>query len=87
MIKRLLFFLAAVIIPVMLSWWLFIPLTILSVYLFGAPYEVILAAVILDSFYYFGSSWLLKFPLTIFSLILISLALFLRERIKLGKLL
>ena len=78
---RILFFLAILIIPAIFSWWLFVPLALLFVYLAKLPYEIILAGFILDMIYYFGDSFLAKHLLTIFSLILIILAFFLSKRI------
>jgi len=78
---RILFFLATIIIPVVFSWWLFIPMALLFVYLTKLPYEVILAGFILDSVYYFGDGFLVQHLLAIFSLILIILAFFLSRRI------
>lgn len=78
---RILFFLAILIIPVIFSWWLFVPLALLFVYLTKLPYEIILAGFILDMIYYFGDSFLSKHLLTTFSLILIILAFFLSKRI------
>jgi hypothetical protein len=78
---RTLFFLAIVFIPAVFSWWLFIPIAILSVYLFKLPFEIILAGSMLDSLYYFGSGFWISHVLTLFSFALIILALFLNDRI------
>ena len=78
---RALYFLAVMIIPVTFSWWLFIPLALLFVYLVKLPYEIIIAGIILDSVYYFGEGFINKHLLTIFSLLLIILALFLSNRV------
>jgi hypothetical protein len=83
---RFLFFLGAIIIPVIFGWWIFFPLALLSVYLSGAPIEIIFAGIILDSVYYFGGGLLLRYPLTIFSVILVFFALFLGTRIQWRKL-
>ncbi|MEK7200556.1 MAG: hypothetical protein AAB672_00270 [Patescibacteria group bacterium] len=82
---RILFFLAILIIPAIFSWWLFVPLALLFVYLAKLPYEIILAGFILDMIYYFGDSFLAKHLLTIFSVILIILAFFLSKRIHWNK--
>jgi hypothetical protein len=79
---RILLFIATIIVPLIFSWWLFLPLAILSVYLSVIPYEIIFAAIILDSFYYFGSGWPLKFPLTIFSVVLLIVAFLLSSRVE-----
>jgi len=79
---RILFFLAIVFIPIIFSWWLFVPLALLSVYLAKLPWEIILAGIILDSLYYFGEGFFMKHPLTIFSIILIALAFFLSKKIR-----
>ena len=78
---RILYFLAIIVIPVIFSWWLFIPMALLYVYLAKLPYEMILAGIILDSVYYFGDNFLAKHPLTLFSLLLIIIAFFLSKRI------
>lgn len=78
---RFLYFLGLIILPVTISWWLFVPLALLLVYLAKLPYEIILAALVLDSFYYFGEGLLAKNMLVIFSLVLIGAALFLENRI------
>ncbi len=79
--NRVLFFLAIIIIPVIFSWWLFIPIALLFVYLAKLPYEVILAGFILDSVYYFGDGFYSQHLLTIFSLFLIIISFFLSKRI------
>lgn len=78
---RVLYFLAVVFIPVVFSWWLFIPMALLAVYLIRLPYEIILAGLMLDSLYYFGNGFLNQHILTLFSVALIALALFLSKRI------
>lgn len=82
---RFFYFLASIIIPAVISWWLFIPLSLLAVYLIKLPYEIILAAVILDSVYYFGEGIWLSHPLSIFALSLIAAALFLNDRMHWNK--
>lgn len=82
---RILFFLAILIIPVIFSWWLFVPMALLFVYLAKLPYEIILAGFLLDSVYYFGDGFLVQHLLAIFSLILIILAFFLSKRIHWNK--
>jgi len=79
--NRFLFFLAIIFIPVIFSWWLFIPMALLFIYLAKLPYEIILAGFLLDSVYYFGDSFLSQHPLAIFSLALILLAFLLSKRI------
>lgn len=78
---RFFYFLISIIVPVIFGWWLFIPLTILAVYLAKLPYEIILAGAILDTVYYFGDSFLFEYQLTIFATLLIILALFLGDKI------
>jgi len=78
---RILFFLATIIIPVVFSWWLFIPMALFFVYLAKLPYELILAGFILDLVYYFGDGFWAKHLLTTFSLLLIMTALFLSKGI------
>jgi hypothetical protein len=78
---RFLYFLAIIFIPVIFSWWLFIPLALLAVFLARLPYEIILAGFILDSFYYFGNGFLNQHLLTLFSIVLIILAWFLSKKI------
>jgi len=77
--NRLLLFLATMIIPVVFSWWLFIPMALLCVYLVKLPYEIVLAGFLLDSLYYFGEGFLLSHLLTIFSLALILFAFLLSK--------
>jgi len=78
---RALYFLMIIILPAILGWWLFIPLAILAVYLAKLPYEIIIAGLILDLVYYFGDGFIAKYFFTLFSLLLIVLALFLNSRI------
>lgn len=78
---RILYFLAIVVLPVIFSWWFFIPMALLYVYLAKLPYELVLAGLILDSLYYFGDSFLAKHLLIIFSLFLLIIAFFLSRRI------
>jgi hypothetical protein len=79
--NRVLFFLAIIILPVIFSWWLFIPMALLYVYLAQLPYEIIVAGFILDSVYYFGNGFFARYALTIFSLVLIAIAFFLSKKI------
>lgn len=78
---RFIYFLAIIIIPVIFSWWLFIPMTLLFVYLAKLPYEIILAGFLLDLVYYFGDGFITKHLLTLFSILLIIAAFFLSKRI------
>jgi len=78
---RFLYFLIIIILPVVFSWWFFIPLVLLLVYLTKLPYEIIIAGFILDSVYYFGEGFFVGHTLTLFSFLLIILALFLNTRI------
>lgn len=78
---RLFYFLLIIFIPAIFSWWLFVPMAILLVYLAKLPYEMIVAGAVLDSVYYFGDSLLLKNCLVIFSSLLIIGALFLNDKI------
>lgn len=79
--NRFLYFLAIIIIPVIFGWWLFIPMAMLFVYLAKFPYEIILMGFIFDSVYYFGNEFTAKYPLTIFSFLLIIIALLLNKNI------
>lgn len=78
---RFLLFLAVIFIPVFFSWWLFIPMVLLSIYLVGLPYELLAASLILDSLYYFGDGFFKKNLLTLFTVLLLAIALFLSKRI------
>lgn len=78
---RILYFLVLIFIPVIFSWWLFIPLALLSVYLTKLPFEIILAGFLLDMLYYFGEGFWRGHFLTLFSLLLILLAFVLSQRI------
>jgi hypothetical protein len=78
---RTLFFFAALIIPAIFGWWIFVLMAILNVYLARLPYEIILAGFILDFFYYFGNGFLATHALFLFSTILIILAFFLSSRV------
>jgi hypothetical protein len=79
--SRILFFLAIIIIPVCLSWWLFVPMALLFVYLAKLPYELIIAGFLLDTVYYFGDGFLFQYPLTLFSILILIIALFVSQRI------
>ena len=79
--SRIIFFLLTIIIPVVFSWWLFIPMALLYIYLAQLPYEIIVAGFILDTVYYFGDGFITKYMLTIFSTLLIIAALFLNKKI------
>jgi len=78
---RFLFFLLLLIVPAIFGWWLFVPLSLLCVFLVKFPFEIILAGFFLDSVYYFGNSFWQKYYLTFFSIILLVLALFLSKRV------
>ena len=78
---RFFYFLMIILLPVIFSWWLFVPMAILFVYLAKVPYELVVAGAILDAVYYFGESFWWQNQLTLFSLILIFLALFFRNKI------
>lgn len=78
---RILFFLAALIIPTVLGWWIFVPMALLYVYLAKLPYELVVAGFILDLAYYFGDNFLLRYPLTLFSAFLLLAAFLLGKRI------
>jgi len=78
---RILYFLAIIFIPIIFSWWLFIPMALLYVYLAKLPLEIIFAGFMLDAVYYFGDGFFIRHLLTIFSIILIILAWFLSEKI------
>jgi hypothetical protein len=79
--NRALYFLAIIIIPIIFSWWLFVPMALLYIYLAKLPYEAIVAGFILDSVYYFGGGFFAQHSLTIFSLLLITAAFFLSKKI------
>jgi hypothetical protein len=78
---RILYFLATIIVPIILGWWLFIPMALLAVFLARLPYEIVLAGVILDSVYYFGGGFFLGHRLALFAIVLIIAALFLNSRV------
>jgi hypothetical protein len=82
---RFLYFLAIVIIPIIFGWWLFVPMGLFLVYLAKLPYEIVLAGFFLDTIYYFGDGSLTKYPLTVFSVLLILIAFFLSKRIHWSK--
>jgi hypothetical protein len=81
MIRRLIFFAAVILIPIVFGWWLFIPLALLYVYAVKKPFELILSGFLLDTVYYFGNGFFRDHALVIFSLILVALVLFLDSRI------
>ena len=78
---RIIFFLLTIFLTLIFGWWLFIPLALLSVYLAKLPYEIIVAGVILDSVYYFGSGIVSSHRLGLFALLIIFFAMFLEDRI------
>ena len=78
---RIIFFLLTIFLTLIFGWWLFIPLALLSVYLAKLPYEIIVAGVILDSVYYFGSGIVSSHRLGLFALLIIFFAMFLGDRI------
>lgn len=82
---RFFYFLINIALPIIFGWWLFIPLSIISVYLIKLPYEIIFIGAMLDSVYYFGDGFLLKNQLTLFSTLLIIGALFLSDKIDWNK--
>lgn len=69
----------------MFGWWLFIPMALLYVYLARLPYEIILVGFLFDNLYYFGDNVWQKYPLTIFSGLLIVIAMSLYKRIHWSK--
>ncbi|OHA86581.1 MAG: hypothetical protein A3A96_01770 [Candidatus Zambryskibacteria bacterium RIFCSPLOWO2_01_FULL_39_39] len=79
--NRVLYFLTIIFVPVIFSWWLFIPMALLSVYLIKLPFEIVVVGFLLDFLYYFGDGFFAKHLLTLFSLILIILALFLNKKV------
>jgi len=56
-------------------------MALIFVYLTKLPYEIMFIAVIFDSLYYFGEGFLFGHQLTLFSLVLIMIALFLDGKI------
>lgn len=78
---RVLYFFLILISPAIFGWWLFVPLAVLFIYLAKAPYELIIAGAILDSIYYFGQNIFMNNLLTLFSVGLILVALFLDSKI------
>lgn len=80
--KRFLFFLITLILPLIFGWWLFLPLSIFFIYLSKTPYELILAGAILDRAYYFGEGFLRANILLIFSFLAVLAAIFLSGRIQ-----
>ncbi len=79
---RLLFFLLSLFIPLFFGWWLFLPFSLLFVYLSKKPYEIIFSGALLDSFYYFGNSFLSSNRLSFFSMSLILFTFLLDEEIR-----
>jgi hypothetical protein len=63
------------------GWWLFVVLALLYVYLVKLPYEIIPIGFLFDNFYYFGSGAFDGHPLTIFTFVLMMIALFLEDKI------
>lgn len=78
---RILFFFIIIILPLIFSWWLFVPLTMLFVYLAKLPYEITVAGAILDVAYNFGDSIIDQHLLLIFSVVLLILATFLNNKV------
>lgn len=78
---RIFYFFATLILPVIFGWWLFIPMAIVLVFLAKIPYEIIFVGMVFDSLYYFGEGFLRSYQLTIFSVTLILIALFLDRKI------
>jgi membrane protein YdbS with pleckstrin-like domain len=70
-----------ILLPIIFGWWLFLPLILISIYLIKLPYEIILAAAILDSLYYFGDSFWSNYKLTLVAFFAILVALFLSDRL------
>lgn len=79
---RLIFFLSALVIPAVFSWWLFIPIAIIFVFLAKMPVELVLAGFMLDMIYYFGEGFIYSHLLTVFSASLIVIAFFLNKVIR-----
>jgi len=65
----------------MFSWWLFIPLTMVYVYLAKLPYEIVLAGFLLDINYYFAPGIFWGHPLTFISILFICVAWYLDKKI------
>ncbi len=80
-IYRIGILLFSILLPIIFGWWLFLPLILISIYLIKLPYEIILAAAILDSFYYFGDSFLSNHRLTLAAFFAILIALFLSDKL------
>jgi hypothetical protein len=78
---RFFYFLAILFLPIIFGWWLFIPMALIFVYLIKLPYEIMFVAVLFDATYYFGEGFLIEHWLTLFSLVLIVVALFLDSKI------
>jgi hypothetical protein len=80
MLKRFIFFMTIVLIPIIFGWWLF-SLALLYVYAVRKPFELIVSGFLLDTVYYFGNGFFRNHALIIFSLFLVALILFLDSRI------
>lgn len=70
-----------ILIPITFGWWLFVPMSILYIYLAKLPYELVVAGAILDSVYYFGENFMVKNQFTLFAVFLILVALFLKDKV------
>lgn len=79
--NRTVFFLLTFLMPIIFGWWLFLPIAILYVYLAKLPYEILVVSIILDSMYYFGKGVVSSHRLLIFSILLLAIALFLKDRV------
>lgn len=79
--NRIVFFLLTFLMPIIFGWWLFLPMALLYVYLAKLPYEILVVSIILDSMYYFGEGVVSSHRLLIFSILLLAIALFLKDRV------
>lgn len=70
------------IIPAIFSWWLFVPIALVYVYLAKFPYEIILAGLMLDTLYYFGEGFIWRHPLALSASALIVLAFFVDKAVR-----
>lgn len=80
-IYRIGILLFSILLPIIFGWWLFLPLILISIYLIKLSYEIILAAAILDSFYYFGDNFWYSHRLTLAAFFAILIALFLSDKL------
>lgn len=82
LLYRILFLFSAIALPLLLSWWLFVPIALLYVYLVKSPYEIVAAGLILDCVYYWGDDFLVRNALALLALALVAAVFFLESRVE-----